>query len=80
MRIDWQALLGLRADVTRELEKLRDTGAIGAPLDARVDVYCTRGRVPALCRAGPGAAVPAHHLARRRARERRARRRRRCRR
>jgi isoleucyl-tRNA synthetase len=38
--IDWPALLGLRADVTRELEKLRDTGAIGAPLDARVDVYC----------------------------------------
>ena len=39
-RIDWTALIGLRADVTRELEKLRDTGAIGAPLDARVDVYC----------------------------------------
>jgi isoleucyl-tRNA synthetase len=39
-RIDWPALIGLRADVTRELEKLRDTGAIGAPLDARVDVYC----------------------------------------
>jgi isoleucyl-tRNA synthetase len=38
--IDWPALIGLRADVTRELEKLRDTGAIGAPLDARVDVYC----------------------------------------
>jgi len=30
----------LRTDVTRELEKLRETGAIGAPLDARVDVYC----------------------------------------
>ena len=39
-RIDWAALMELRADVTRELEKLRDTGAIGAPLDARVDVYC----------------------------------------
>jgi isoleucyl-tRNA synthetase len=39
--IDWQALIGLRGDVLRELEKLRDTGRIGAPLDARVDVYCT---------------------------------------
>ena len=34
------SLLQLRTDVTRELEKLRDTGAIGAPLDARVEVYC----------------------------------------
>ena len=28
------------SDVTRELEKLRDAGSIGAPLDAEVDVYC----------------------------------------
>jgi isoleucyl-tRNA synthetase len=39
--IDWEALIALRGDVMRELEKLRDTGRIGAPLDARVDVYCT---------------------------------------
>jgi isoleucyl-tRNA synthetase len=38
--IEWPALLQLRGDVTRELEKLRDAGAIGAPLDAEVDVYC----------------------------------------
>ena len=38
--IDWPALLLLRADVTRELERLRDAGSIGAPLDAEVDVYC----------------------------------------
>lgn len=38
--IDWTALLKLRAGVTRELERLRDTGAIGAPLDAQVEVYC----------------------------------------
>jgi len=38
--IAWDALMQLRTDVTRELEKLRDTGAIGAPLDARVEVYC----------------------------------------
>jgi isoleucyl-tRNA synthetase len=39
--IDWQALMALRSDVMGELEKLRDDGRIGAPLDARVDVYCT---------------------------------------
>jgi isoleucyl-tRNA synthetase len=39
--IEWPPLLQLRGDVTRELEKLRDAGSIGAPLDAEVDVYCT---------------------------------------
>ena len=38
--IDWPALIQLRADVTRELEKLRNEGSIGSSLDARVDVYC----------------------------------------
>jgi len=38
--IDWGALIHLRGDVTRELEKLRNDGLIGAPLDAVVDVYC----------------------------------------
>ncbi|HEV2443006.1 MAG TPA: class I tRNA ligase family protein, partial [Steroidobacteraceae bacterium] len=38
--VEWPALLQLRSDVTRELEKLRGAGAIGAPLDAEVDVYC----------------------------------------
>src|SRR5215831_6131239 len=41
--IDWDALIDVRTDVLRELEKLRDAGAIGAPLDARVDVYCVAG-------------------------------------
>jgi len=41
--IDWPALLALRADVTRELERLRDAGTIGAPLDAEVDIYCVPG-------------------------------------
>jgi len=35
----------LRSDVMRELEKLRDAGRIGAPLDARVEVYCTPGEL-----------------------------------
>ena len=37
--VDWESLIALRSDVTRELEKLRDAALIGAPLDARVDVY-----------------------------------------
>jgi len=41
--VDWPALLQLRSDVTRELERLRDAAAIGAPLDAEVDVYCVPG-------------------------------------
>ena len=38
--VDWPALMNLKRDVMRELEKLREAGAIGAPLDAEVDVYC----------------------------------------
>jgi isoleucyl-tRNA synthetase len=37
--IDWDAILNLRSAVSRELEKLRNAGAIGAPLDAEIDVY-----------------------------------------
>jgi isoleucyl-tRNA synthetase len=44
--VDWPALIQLRGDVTRELEKLRDAGSIGAPLDAEVDVYCTPDEYP----------------------------------
>jgi len=46
--VDWDALIGLRRDVLRELEKLRDEGAIGGPLDAEVDVYCVPGEYPRL--------------------------------
>ncbi|HMA13100.1 MAG TPA: isoleucine--tRNA ligase [Steroidobacteraceae bacterium] len=38
-RIDWDALIALRQAVLRELEKLREAGGIGAPLEAEVDVY-----------------------------------------
>jgi isoleucyl-tRNA synthetase len=41
--LDWDALIELRGDVQRELEKLRVAGSIGAPLDAGVDVYCLPG-------------------------------------
>ncbi|MBV8405095.1 MAG: isoleucine--tRNA ligase, partial [Gammaproteobacteria bacterium] len=44
--VDWDALIALRSDVTRELEKLRDAGLIGAPLEASVDVYCTEAELP----------------------------------
>jgi len=43
--VDWDSLLALRGDVTRELEKLRDAGLIGAPLDARMDVYCSEEEI-----------------------------------
>ena len=38
--VDWDAMLDLRSAVARELEKVRNSGAIGAPLDAEVDLYC----------------------------------------
>ncbi len=49
--IDWPALIALRTDVARELERLRIAGEIGAPLQAELDVYCTpeaHARVDAL--------------------------------
>ncbi|MDE2219104.1 MAG: isoleucine--tRNA ligase [Gammaproteobacteria bacterium] len=39
--IDWPALIALRTEVARELERLRVGGEIGAPLQAELDVYCT---------------------------------------
>jgi isoleucyl-tRNA synthetase len=38
--IDWDALISLRQALQRELEKLRDAGTIGAPLEAEVEVLC----------------------------------------
>jgi isoleucyl-tRNA synthetase len=37
--IDWAALIALKKDVARDLERLRAGGEIGAPLDAEVSVY-----------------------------------------
>jgi isoleucyl-tRNA synthetase len=39
--IDWDAVFKVRSAVSRELEKLRNEGSIGAPLDAEVDLYCS---------------------------------------
>jgi len=39
-RGDWDAVMAVRAAVARRLEALRNTGAIGAALDAEVTVYC----------------------------------------
>ena len=36
--IDWDALLALRGEVTRELERLREAGDIGSPLEAEVEI------------------------------------------
>ena len=40
-RIHWDKIIDLKGAVSRELEKLRIDGTIGAPLDAGVDIYCT---------------------------------------
>ena len=40
--VDWDALLRVRQAVSKELERLRAAGDIGAPLDARVDLYCSK--------------------------------------
>ena len=37
--IDWDAVIALKTDVSRELEQLRAAGKLGAPLEASVDVY-----------------------------------------
>jgi len=37
--IDWDALIALKSDVARELERLRADGEIGAPLEAEVSVF-----------------------------------------
>ena len=37
--IDWPAFIALKADVARQLERLRTAGEIGAPLEAEVTVY-----------------------------------------
>ncbi|HEU5468302.1 MAG TPA: isoleucine--tRNA ligase [Steroidobacteraceae bacterium] len=39
LAVDWNAVIALKADVARELERLRAAGALGAPLEAAVDVY-----------------------------------------
>jgi isoleucyl-tRNA synthetase len=44
--IDWQALIALRGEVARELERLRVAGAIGAPLDAELDIWCAETQYP----------------------------------
>jgi len=39
--IDWPAYIALKADVARELERLRSAGEIGAPLEAEVSVFAS---------------------------------------
>jgi isoleucyl-tRNA synthetase len=47
-KIDWDALIALKSDVARELERLRGDGAIGAPLQAEVELFCTANEAPRL--------------------------------
>src|ERR1700691_1162397 len=50
--IDWAALIALRGDVARELERLRIAGEIGGPLDAEVDIWCGPEQYPRLAALG----------------------------
>jgi isoleucyl-tRNA synthetase len=50
--IDWAALITLRADVARELERLRVSGEIGGPLDAELDVWCDAAQYPRMAALG----------------------------
>ncbi|HVY23273.1 MAG TPA: isoleucine--tRNA ligase [Steroidobacteraceae bacterium] len=50
--INWTDVLALRSAVSRELEKLRVAGAIGAPLDAAVVIYASSALHDMLARLG----------------------------
>jgi isoleucyl-tRNA synthetase len=50
--IDWDAILRLKTDVQQELERLRNAGAIGAPLDATIEVWCDAKEYPRFSRLG----------------------------
>jgi isoleucyl-tRNA synthetase len=41
--VDWPALIALRGEVARELERLRAASEIGAPLDATLEVWAAPG-------------------------------------
>ena len=43
--IDWPALIALKADVARDLERLRAAGAIGSSLEAEVVVYAPTAQI-----------------------------------
>jgi len=51
-RDDWAKALEVRAEVSRHLEQARKAGAIGAGLDAEVDLYCEPGLYEALAKLG----------------------------
>jgi isoleucyl-tRNA synthetase len=44
--IDWTALIALKADVARELERLRTAGTLGSSLEANVTVYVPAALAP----------------------------------
>jgi isoleucyl-tRNA synthetase len=44
--IDWPSLIALKADVARELERLRTLGSLGSSLEADVTVYVSEALAP----------------------------------
>jgi isoleucyl-tRNA synthetase len=50
--IDWPMFIALKADVARQLERLRTAGEIGAPLEAEVTIYAPPGKAARLAALG----------------------------
>jgi isoleucyl-tRNA synthetase len=50
--IDWPALMDLREEVQKRLEKLRESGEIGAPLEAKVRIQCSSQQAETLAALG----------------------------
>jgi isoleucyl-tRNA synthetase len=44
--VDWPSLIALKADVARELERLRTLGSLGSSLEADVTVYVSEASAP----------------------------------
>ena len=36
---DWERIIAVREEVSKEMEKVRVTGAIGSSLDAEIEIY-----------------------------------------
>jgi isoleucyl-tRNA synthetase len=50
--IAWEALMDLRQEVQRRLERLRESGEIGAPLEAQVRIECSPEQAKTLAALG----------------------------
>jgi len=52
LAVNWQTLLNVRQAVSKELERLREAGEVGSPLEAEVQLYCADELQAELARLG----------------------------